>query len=150
MNQLIKSQIDQNISEQIFSIEVTTDCNCDCRHCFARESKTNISELSIDLARTIITEAFQTGYRHLHITGGEPMLWANLFELIDIAYAIGFDSIFLNTNGTLLTNRSCLKLANFRNLYLSVSLEGDENLHNKLRGDSEEKNNQTRVRNTHR
>jgi len=122
------------VSEQYFSIEVTTECNCACRHCFARGASTVGGSLPLSLSMEIIAQARQAGYRHLHITGGEPLLWTGLYALLGRAKEIGFHSIFMNTNGTLLTKRTSKSLAEIPGLSLSVSLEGHKSLHSKLRG----------------
>jgi MoaA/NifB/PqqE/SkfB family radical SAM enzyme len=82
----------------------------------------------------IITEGYATGYRRLHITGGEPLLWKGLFESLDHAFGIGYQAVFLNTNGTLISDVLAQRLAGYYNLTISVSLDGFETLHDRLRG----------------
>jgi MoaA/NifB/PqqE/SkfB family radical SAM enzyme len=74
------------------------------------------------------------GYRHLHITGGEPLLWNGLPGILDYVFAIGYRSVFLNTNGLLLTARIGRELAAYGGLAVSVSLEGPRRLHEAVRG----------------
>ena len=85
------------------SIEVTTHCNSACRHCFVRAALSRPSEMSVDLAKDILREGYSLGYRRLHITGGEPLLWKGLFETLDAAFSMGYSRALINTNGTLLT-----------------------------------------------
>ena len=122
------------VSEESLSIEVTTHCNSACLHCFARAGVARHSSLSIGLVKGIIAEGHNAGYRHLHITGGEPLLWDGLFEVLDYSSGMGYKAVFLNTNGTVLTKDVANRLAAYDCLSISVSLEGPEPLHDRLRG----------------
>jgi MoaA/NifB/PqqE/SkfB family radical SAM enzyme len=85
--------------------------------------------------KNILAEGREAGYRHLHITGGEPLLWPGLFEAMDAASAMGYRTVYLNTNGTVLTREAAGRLAGHGGLCLSVSLEGPEALHDRFRGE---------------
>jgi MoaA/NifB/PqqE/SkfB family radical SAM enzyme len=115
-------------------IELTTRCNSPCRHCFARAGLTREACLSPEDAHAICAEGFASGYRHLHLTGGEPLLWEGLDDLLAEAFAMGYESIFLNSNGMLLTRAVVRRLARFKGLALSVSLQGETQNHDRLRG----------------
>jgi len=122
------------ISEEKLSIEVTTYCNNTCSHCFARAGISKRSSLTVDLVKDIIGEGYSIAYRHLHITGGEPLLWDGLFEALDYAFDLGYETVFLNTNGTLLSDDVNSRLASYDGLSISVSLQGREGLHDFVRG----------------
>jgi MoaA/NifB/PqqE/SkfB family radical SAM enzyme len=122
-------------SEENLSIEVTTECNGLCGHCFVRANVKEPKSLSLETAGNIITEGYDLGYRHLHITGGEPLLWKPLSNLLDMAFERGFQSVFCNTNGTMLTEEKCKILTSYGNkLIISVSLHGDERVHDCMCG----------------
>lgn len=121
------------IKERI-SIEVTTRCNINCSHCFARAGISEPSDLSPKLVKEIMTEGYNVGYRHFHITGGEPLLWEGLSDVLDYAFDMGYQTGFMNTNGTLLTGEISARLATYPDLSISVSMEGTEALHKHLRG----------------
>jgi MoaA/NifB/PqqE/SkfB family radical SAM enzyme len=123
------------VREESLSIEVTNCCNSNCLHCFARAGMLSRSSLSADLVKEIVAEGYDAGYRHLHITGGEPLLWNGLFETLDYCFDRGYEAAFLNTNGTLLTKNVSRRLAAYDHLSISVSLEGPEPLHDQLRGE---------------
>jgi len=122
------------VSEKLLSIEVTTHCNIDCLHCFVRSNNTGQSSLSFASAKDIINEGYDVGFRRLHLTGGEPLLWAKLFETLNHAFSLGYLSILINTNGTLLSEDLCIKLSDYEDIFISVSLDGSEELHNRIRG----------------
>jgi MoaA/NifB/PqqE/SkfB family radical SAM enzyme len=119
---------------ECLSVEVTTHCNSSCSHCFVRARGPQRSSLAPNLVRTIVREGYKTGYRHLHVTGGEPLLWEGLMDILDYAFVLGYEAAFLNTNGTLLTPEVSRKLAAHSGLAVSVSLQGPRRLHDRMRG----------------
>jgi MoaA/NifB/PqqE/SkfB family radical SAM enzyme len=123
-----------SIGEERLAVEVTTRCNSACLHCFVRAGISRRSSLPVDVVKEIIAEGFDAGYRELHITGGEPLLWEGLFEALDDAFETGYKAVSMNTNGTLLTKNVTEKLAAYGGLSISVSLEGAEAPHDRLRG----------------
>jgi len=132
---MIPDDIRQSIEKDVLSVEVTTRCNSACGHCFARAGRDTAHDMDLPTARAIAAEGRSLGYRHFHITGGEPLLWPQLFNLIDEAAAMGYESIFINTNGTLLTAEAARRLAGHDGrVTLSISLQGPEVLHDRVRG----------------
>jgi MoaA/NifB/PqqE/SkfB family radical SAM enzyme len=134
MNGNGKKEPSAGVSKESLSIEVTNYCNMACLHCFARSGISRRFSLSVDLVKEIIAEGHDAGYRHLHITGGEPLLWDGLFETLDYGFGVGYKTVFLNTSGTVLTKEFANRLAAYDCLSISVSLEGPEPLHDRLRG----------------
>jgi MoaA/NifB/PqqE/SkfB family radical SAM enzyme len=116
------------------SIELTTHCNSSCSHCFVRARGPLRSSLAPDLVKTMVREGYEAGYRRLHLTGGEPLLWEGLMDILDYAFGLGYEATFLNTNGTLLTPKVSRRLANYNGLGLSVSLQGPRHQHERFRG----------------
>jgi MoaA/NifB/PqqE/SkfB family radical SAM enzyme len=82
----------------------------------------------------MVREGYETGYRRLHFTGGEPLLWEGLMDILEYAFALGYEAAFLNTNGTLLTPSVSRRLAGYNGLSLSVSLQGPKRQHDRIRG----------------
>ncbi|MBU4492074.1 MAG: radical SAM protein, partial [Euryarchaeota archaeon] len=99
------------VSEKLLSIEVTTHCNIDCLHCFVRCNDTAQSSLSFSVVEDSISEGYDAGFRRLHLTGGEPLLWNKLLKTLDYAFSLGYISILINTNGILLSEDICITLA---------------------------------------
>lgn len=120
--------------EKPLGIELTTRCNSACTHCFARAGWAEEACLAPDRAREICAEGYREGYRKLHLTGGEPLLWPFLMDLLDHVFTLGYQSVFLNSNGMLLTDAVARNLALYPGLALSVSLQGPEALHDRMRG----------------
>jgi MoaA/NifB/PqqE/SkfB family radical SAM enzyme len=128
-------EICPGVGQESLAIEVTTRCNSSCLHCFAHSGISRSSSLPVDLVKQIIVEGYAAGYRHLHITGGEPLLWKGLFEVLDYGFGVGYETIFMNSNGTLITEEISKRLAAYgRSFSMSVSLDGPEALHDRIRG----------------
>jgi len=127
-------EISPMVEREELAIEVTTRCNSSCLHCFARSGISRNFTLPVDLVKQIMVEGYDVGYRHLHITGGEPLLWKRLFEALDYGFGVGYETAFMNTNGTLITEEISKRLADYGNFSMSVSLDGPEDQHNRIRG----------------
>jgi MoaA/NifB/PqqE/SkfB family radical SAM enzyme len=123
-----------NVGDARLSIEVTRRCNSSCIHCFAGGGQNKQTEMEFNVLTRIVQEGAAAGYCHLHITGGEPMLYRHLFEALDHAVEAGYKTILLNTNGILLTEQSCEQFAKYPGLTITISLEGSKALHDRLRG----------------
>jgi uncharacterized radical SAM superfamily Fe-S cluster-containing enzyme len=83
----------------VFSI--TNDCNLDCPKCFTYNRQDAKYYKSVDETKRIINEILlQTGgVQLINLTGGEPTLHPNLFEIIDTCRQEGIKRITMNTNG---------------------------------------------------
>ncbi|HPK43563.1 MAG TPA: radical SAM protein [Spirochaetota bacterium] len=130
----IPQDIQKAISKESLSLEVTTRCTNACSHCFARAGLEEFPELDHETALSILGEGQSIGYRHLHITGGEPLFWLPLFEVLKEARTMGYESIFMNTNGTLIDRQSAQRLAAIGNVTVSISLQGPPSINDAFRG----------------
>lgn len=82
--------------------EVTNNCNLNCIHCY----KENLGgeELPLKQIKIIIEKISAKGVNSILITGGEPFLRKDLFEIIDYAKECGIEDVVINTNGIPLDN----------------------------------------------
>lgn len=128
------SGIPESVASENLSIEVTTQCTGNCTHCFVRAGHNEYAEMDYNTAFSIISEGYSIGYRHLHITGGEPLLWGHLSDVLHDAGSLGYKSVLLNTNGMLINSKTVKLLASFKELSLTVSLQGFSALHDSFRG----------------
>jgi MoaA/NifB/PqqE/SkfB family radical SAM enzyme len=55
-------------------------------------------------------------------------------RIFDYAFTLGYETAFVNTNGTLLTGKASRELAAYKGLAVSVSLQGPRRLHDRIRG----------------
>lgn len=101
----------QRIKKESLCIEVTTHCNSNCVQCFVQTGLSEHSNLSLDAVKTIIAEGYTLGFRQLHLTGGEPLIWNGLFEALNYAFEKGYKTVTMNTNGRLLTAEIARRLS---------------------------------------
>ena len=104
--------------------EVTTRCNLDCVHCYAGSVGSKQAELSTVEGKRLLDQiAAIDKFRMIVITGGEPLLRQDIFQLVEYAGKLGFKIIF-STNGTLLTPDTAKDLARLGVVNFSISLDG--------------------------
>ena len=110
--------------------DVNNECNLNCKHCRVSEKNDN-EKLSLNEAKSLLAECWYNGITMLNLSGGEPFLRNDIFEILD--YAQKFEDIVITTNGTLLNDEKCKKLSTYKNIKLSISLDGLEETHDKFR-----------------
>ena len=114
------------------SYQITLRCNRKCVFCNAWKQKIH-RELDTVQAKRIIDELAECGVKVLGITGGEPLVRTDLEEIAVYAKSKGL-IVGVNTNGTLLTTRRALSIAeSFDTVF--VSLDGFEGTHDAIRGE---------------
>lgn len=90
---------------------ITGKCNYNCLHCFnAADNAPLQSEWSLDEANSLLDMARECGINGFTITGGEPMLHKNFFDIIEGIYARDMYVYELNTNGFYLNAESLGRL----------------------------------------
>lgn len=106
-------------------IIITSECNYNCVFCHSegyyhcrRDTKT---KLSVESVRKIAKVAHNMGISQVKITGGEPLLVEEIFDIISIFKELGFSDISLVTNGSLLSTKAYhLKEAGLTRINISL------------------------------
>lgn len=79
---------------------ITGKCNYNCLHCFnAADNAPLMSEWTLGEAKTMLEQAQKCGLNAITLTGGEPMLHKNFFEIVEAIYKHGMYVAEINTNG---------------------------------------------------
>jgi uncharacterized radical SAM superfamily Fe-S cluster-containing enzyme len=88
----------------VFSI--TNDCNLDCPICFTYNRPDQKYYKSVDDVKKIINRILNCSesVQLINITGGEPTLHPELFELLEACKQEGIGRITMNTNGLRIAN----------------------------------------------
>ncbi|MFH1877634.1 MAG: radical SAM protein [Candidatus Omnitrophota bacterium] len=116
----------------VMVIDVTSRCNLRCRGCWAGEYDKKAEDLDMKLIEKAIDEArYRIGLNHIAITGGEPLIRENVFDIFEKYSDCQF---ILYTNGTLLTDEKVKKIAELGNVYTLLSIEGNEEFTDARRG----------------
>jgi radical SAM protein with 4Fe4S-binding SPASM domain len=113
---------------------VCRHCNMRCPHCYAAATETpSRHDLDPDAARTLIDRLAEGGVRLLIFSGGEPLLRADVPDLVAHAQRRGLTP-HLSTNGSLLDERIARRLAESGLAYAGVSLDGRAAFNDAYRG----------------
>lgn len=86
-------------------VSVTDRCNFRCQYCMPEEgvpATPKEQTLTFEDHRRILAAAASCGMTKVRFTGGEPLLWKPLTNLVQAAKEIGFQDISATTNGYLL------------------------------------------------
>jgi len=82
---------------------VTNRCDLRCSYCFMNAGSSRVVyEPSLEQIRQLMVQARNErpmGSKAIQITGGEPTIREDLFEIIRIAKEVGFSHVQVNTNG---------------------------------------------------
>ncbi len=86
----------KNLKE--ISVEITNECSMNCIHCSSKAGKKFNNELSLDEIISIINQTKSLGGYIFTLSGGDPILRADLFDIIRYARSSDFE-IRLQTSG---------------------------------------------------
>jgi len=106
----------------IVSWNLTSGCNLACPHCYMDAREKSRGELAAHEVKGVLDNlAALNNNLMLILTGGEPMLRPDIFQIIEHASSLGFLTV-LGTNGTLLDvkNIAALKRAGLKGMGVSV------------------------------
>ncbi|MCJ7653849.1 MAG: radical SAM protein [Dehalococcoidia bacterium] len=137
--EIIKESLieEENITPklQMVAWEITRSCNLFCAHC--RSSSTAGAykdELSTEECLRLIDRIVEVGKPVLILTGGEPLLRQDLFQIAGHAVRKGL-RVVMGTNGTLITENVAAKLKETPISRVAVSIDFPTNeLQDKFRG----------------
>lgn len=115
-------------------IEVTRECNLRCKHCLNSSGDAMESQLTQEELIKIVNEFSESGIQEIRFTGGEPLLFKGIFDLINLASSLGIYTS-IGTNGTLITKTTAKKLKEAGLKKAIVSIDGTKNKHDYIRGD---------------
>ena len=104
-------------------LEVVSACNLTCSHCFAGHLPRRETPLTLVELDRLFGEMSNLGTFRLGLTGGEPLLRGDLFELLDAALGHGLHPC-LTTNGLLITDEIARSFGARDLVWLNISLEG--------------------------
>lgn len=103
--------------------ELTNACNLRCRHCYVRAETRLQKELTTQEALNLIDELDQIGVSDITLSGGEPFLREDIWQIIQEIRTREIPFI-LYTNGTLLNKQKIRKLVEMEVNAISISLNG--------------------------
>lgn len=124
---------------------ISERCNLRCQHCYQDNYKNN-NELSFETLVSIFDHfkrflsqleelAMHKVTAHINITGGEPFVRKDFFELLEIFYAHrNLLSFGILSNGSFIDENCAKHLKQLSPRFVQISVEGNEETHDQLRG----------------
>ncbi len=116
--------------------ECTLSCNLFCKHCGSSAGK-NIfeNELSTEQIKKSlknIADDFNAKEVVIAVTGGEPLMRSDIFDVMGFASSLGFPWGMV-TNGTLIDKDMIRKMEESQMESVAVSIDGNEKTHDEFR-----------------
>jgi heme d1 biosynthesis radical SAM protein NirJ len=108
-------------------------CNLTCQHCYSISCDRDFpNELATDEVYRVMDDLKAFGVPVLILSGGEPLLRPDIFDIARRAKAMGF-YVGLSTNGTLIECERAQRIAGAGFDYVGISLDGLEATHDRFR-----------------
>ena len=130
-----KSLYDKPILKHLF-LEVTSRCNARCEHCGSRcDGNMQGEEIEAKYIKKVLKEVadkYDASKILLNVTGGEPLMRKDLFEIMEYASSLGF-SWGMTSNGMLITKSMVKKLEKANMVTVSISIDGLKETHEAFR-----------------
>lgn len=102
--------------------DVSSKCNSNCIYCLVSDHIETKEEVSTETILKVISELPDLGTWVLVLSGGEPLLRKDVFDIIEHADNLGILVQFL-TNGILIDEKVAKRLATFKHLQIRISLD---------------------------
>jgi MoaA/NifB/PqqE/SkfB family radical SAM enzyme len=115
----------------VLQVHPSWRCNLACAHCYSSSGPQAREELRLELLLGCLDDAYELGYRRLAVSGGEPLLYAGLPQLLAHARALGM-ATSITTNGMLATARRWAPVATLLDV-CAVSIDGTADEHDAIR-----------------
>ena len=122
---------DKHKSQSILTnLLITNRCDLRCSYCFMNAGASGVVyEPSLDQIRELLIQARNErpmGSKAIQITGGEPTIRDDLFEIIRMSKEAGFSHVQVNTNGLKLADSSayCKRLKDEKVNTIYMSFDG--------------------------
>lgn len=111
---------------------MTKKCNLQCMHCYSSSSFAVQENTDQQLSKAILNKIVELNPPALLLSGGEPLLRKDFFELAETAVENGL-KLTLSTNGTMIDQRTAERLSLIGFRYVGISIDGPEDIHDRFR-----------------
>lgn len=135
ITQYIKSSLKGRVLKPLNGViliwNLTNRCNLYCKHCYAWANSEK-EELSFEEVKEVIEELPANGVRFAILSGGEPLLREDIYEVSELLRKRGIKT-YLSTNGLLINSENIRDIKKYFD-YVGISIDGDPEVHDKFRG----------------
>ncbi len=112
---------------------ITGGCNLRCRHCWITPDSTE-GDMDAGSVKEMICQAKEMDVKNIKITGGEPFLRKDIFEILHFMKDNGI-AMTMETNGTFIGDKEAKELKKIGLSHISVSIDSfDPGFHDDFRG----------------
>ena len=125
------------------SIEITHDCSISCNFCSSNarcvnRHSTNSEQpqrmLSFETIKNLLVEGKQCGARVFSLSGGEPLIYPNLWEVMDYAQSLNYKFLLYTSGSELnkdneiipMTHETVKRLLTYKNLEVIADVQNCE------------------------
>ena len=113
---------------------ITGRCNYKCKHCFMSAPEAKFGELCLDEIKKIVNGLKKCGIYNVSLTGGEPLVRNDFFEIVDELSKADINILSIYTNGRLITADLLEKISS-RGLRPKIHMSYDgKDFHDWIRG----------------
>ncbi|MFQ5629041.1 MAG: radical SAM protein [bacterium] len=118
----------------LISWNLTKMCNLKCPHCYMEAGRKDENELSTDECLALIDELKSLGTEMMILTGGEPLMRKDIFDIASHATQQGI-WVVMGTNGVLVTDKVARKMVECGVKGVGISIDSlDLEKHKSFRG----------------
>jgi len=108
-------------------------CNLTCKHCYSISADKDFpGELDTQQVYGVMDDLKQYGVPVLILSGGEPLMRKDIFDISNRARAMGF-YVGLSTNGTMINKENIGQIAAVGYDYVGISVDGVKETHDYFR-----------------
>lgn len=111
-------------------IKITSKCMLNCIFC--SQSDNVIQEMDFEFAKEVLQKLKSLGIHYIYYTGGEPLLYPHICELIEYGDNLGMKQVLV-TNGLLFSQKKYFDILQYI-ITVGISLHGTPDTHNALSG----------------
>ncbi len=123
-----------NYTPSLISWNLTKKCNLRCPHCYMEAGPRAENELTTQECLSLIDEMKALGTEMLILTGGEPLLRRDIYDIARYASSQGV-WVVMGTNGVLITDKVAQKMVECGIQGVAISIDSIEpEKHNSFRG----------------
>jgi radical SAM protein with 4Fe4S-binding SPASM domain len=118
----------------LISWNLTKKCNLRCPHCYLEAGQAAENELTTGECLHLLDEMKALGTEMLILTGGEPLLRRDIYDIARAASGLGI-WVVMGTNGVLITDKVAQKMVECGVRGVGISIDSlDPEKHNHFRG----------------
>ena len=112
-----------HVPEQV-TIELTGKCNLSCKHCYGFFKAGEGESLDTKQVMSVMEQIRALHCSDLRITGGEPLMHHDFWDILDIAVNKHHFYVTITTNGTLITPQAARRIKEIGRVNVHISIDG--------------------------